>query len=107
AAVAASIDADHPTVFLVDDVQFLGPSAWQALRAVAEAEYGGLVLGGHGHVLALDGEVEVPLEPIDAVSIASMVRHWGLDGAEEIAYISRACGGNPLAARLLTGAQRE
>jgi DNA-binding SARP family transcriptional activator len=102
ASVAAAIDAENPTVFLVDDVQFLGPSAWQALRAVAEADFGGLVLGGHGHVLQLDGEVEVLLEPLGADAIAEMVRHWGVADPAEVAKIYRACGGNPLAARLLT-----
>lgn len=101
ASVAAAIDAAHPTVFIVDDVQFLGPSAWQALRAVAEAEFGGLVLGGHGHVLELDGEVEVRLEPLDHDEISAVARHSGVDDVGRLSRIADVSGGNPLAARLL------
>jgi DNA-binding SARP family transcriptional activator len=101
AAVVEALDADHPTVFLVDDVQFIGPSAWQALRIVAEAEYGGLVLGGHGHVLELDGEVEVPLGPLTRDDIAAIARYGGAVDDDNVQRIFEISGGNPLAARLL------
>lgn len=100
-AVAEALDADTPTVFIIDDVQFLGPSSWQALRVVAAAEYGALILGGHGHVPALDGQVEVTLGPLPQPDIALIANHLGVTDTTKIDALYQASGGNPLAARLL------
>lgn len=106
AAAAAAIDADDPTVFIIDDVHFLGPSAWQAIRAVAAAEYGGLILGGHWKMIELGGEVEVTVEPLGPDAIGAMVRHWGITDPGVVTEVFEASGGNPLAARVVAQALR-
>lgn len=106
AAAAAAIDADHPTVFIVDDVQFVGPSGWQAMRAVVAADYGGLILGAHGKTLEMDGQVEVPINSLGPEAIGDMVRHWGIEDPAVEREVFEVSGGNPLAARVVTQALR-
>lgn len=104
AAVVAEIDADHPTVFIIDDVQFVGPSGWQAMRAIANAEYGGLILGGHAKMIELGDEVEVAVGPLGPEVVAELVRHWGIEDPAVAREIYTASGGNPLAARVVAEA---
>lgn len=100
-SASAALTAQTPTVFLIDDVHFLGPTAWQAIRAAAAADFGGLVLGGHRSAVKLDGQVDVLLGPLDDESVAVMAGQQRPADPERTAEIVAASGGNPLAVRLI------
>lgn len=99
-----SLTADTPTVFLIDDVQFVGPSTWQAIKTVVAADYGGVILGGHQHVVPLDGEFEVQLGPLNHEQVATLAHHYGVKEPGDVINIFQASGGNPLAVRVLADA---
>ncbi|MEO7125738.1 MAG: BTAD domain-containing putative transcriptional regulator [Nakamurella sp.] len=93
----------RPIALIVDDVHFLGPSVWAAIIAAVAAPYVGVVLGGHGHEVAIEDEAEVVLSPLDLDSIGALSRHRGVTDAARVDWLATHSGGNPLAVQVLAG----